>query len=239
MVNRRAAPVMLRGVWDCVGLLFAASGLLLIVLPNLLRLLYRKSLGQVFIDESGVDELVTRIFDEFWGLMLLYYLLLVCGIVLLIWLRWNKTIVYNVDAERLGGVLHRALSRLGLQASRSANQVIVRHAPAREEPIVAELDAAANSARARPAPLVSSLPEAVLVIEPFAALGNVTISWLGARPGLRDEIENELAKSLEHARLDDNPAGTWFLGVAGALFSLIFVIVLVIVMATFLPPRGP
>jgi len=231
MINRRPAPVLLRGVWDCVGLLFAASGLLLIVLPNLLRLLYRKSLGQVFIDEPAFDELVTGVFDEFWGLTLLYYLLLVCGTAVLIWLRWNKTIIYNVDAERLGGVLHRALARLGLQATRSANQLIVRRAPVREEHIT-QLDPAANNLPA----LISSVPDAILVIEPFPALGNVTVSWFNARPGLRDELENELAKGLEHARLEDNPAGTWFLGVAGGLFSLIFVIMVVIVMATLLPP---
>src|SRR5262249_11347900 len=161
----RPTPVLVRGVWDCVGLLFAASGLLLVVLPALLRMLYRRSIGDILVDQPGFTDLITGIFVEYWLITLLYYLFVVSGVALLIWARWNKTIIYNVDGERLIDVLQRSLAQLNLEATRAGNELIIARAPEPNvvaEPSVTDLEVAPTPRLTR-----SVHPEAILIIEPF------------------------------------------------------------------------
>src|SRR5262249_47656505 len=94
MLNRRPLPVMVRGVWDCVGLIFAASGFLLVVAPTLINRLYANALGNQPLDSGEFYE----IWLEYWILTLLYYVVVSVGIVVLLWSRSTKTVIYNVDA---------------------------------------------------------------------------------------------------------------------------------------------
>jgi hypothetical protein len=233
MLNRRPLPVMVRGVWDCVGLIFAASGFLLVIAPVLINTLYAKTLGLQPLDPGEFYD----IWLEYWIRTLLYYVVLIVGIVLLLWWRSTKTVIYNVDADRFNAVLDQTLARLGLEASRSGNQLLLTRAAVVETNIVdSNLMANDQAMEIIHRAAGSPFPEALLVVEPFAALGNITLHWSPGAVAVRDEVERELERNLIGARFFENPAGTWFLGIAAALLSLIFVIVLVMVLSVLLPP---
>jgi hypothetical protein len=233
LVNRRYRPLMVRGVWDCVGLVFAASGFLLVVAPAALKILYAKAIGEIPLDEQPFERAVSSVWLQWWGITLLYFLLLVAGTGVLFWWRSSKTLIYNVDAERFDGVLQQTLTRLGFDVSRSGNQLGLSRAPAVTAEIV-DLNQTDGVVTQASAPASG---EALLIVEPFTAMGNVTLHWFTENPRLRDETEDALEKNLGTARLYDNPAGTWFLGIAGAIFSIIFVLALIIVLGLYLPPR--
>src|SRR5262249_2631681 len=62
----------------------------------------------------------------------------------------------------------------------------------------------------------------VLDVEPFEAMRNVTLHWRSRTEVLRPTVEAALERALAQVPTYYNPAANWFLGVAGCLFSLIF-----------------
>jgi hypothetical protein len=226
LVNRRANPLMVHGVWDCAFLLFAGSGLLLVVGPAVLNLLYAKAVDNALQNGQGLPEALTDIWAGYWGLTLAYYAALVLGIALILWLRRDKTVIYNVDPDKFDGVLGQTLARLGLSAMRSGNQV--RIGGQRLPATGADSD-------------IDHEPgffAAVLDVDTFAPLANVTLHWRNwhdpQRSAMRRLIEEELARNLDDAARTDNPAVTWLLGIATALFGLLFLATLLLIL---LSPR--
>ena len=95
-LNRRTYPVMVSGAWDSIGLLFAASGVLLFSGPSLIAQRLAASMAEwIFVWTA-------------------YYLLILVGSVLLVWSRRDATVIYNVDADLLNEVLERVLDKVGL-----------------------------------------------------------------------------------------------------------------------------
>src|SRR5947209_5678247 len=84
-INRRARPLLVRGPWDAIGLVFAVSGFFLATVPALAAEFHHHVLGS--------PDLVLGV----WAWWLVYYLLVVVGGVLMILARSNKTMIYNVD----------------------------------------------------------------------------------------------------------------------------------------------
>src|SRR5262245_51526842 len=152
---------MVWGVWDCIGLLFAGSGLLLVVGPAILKLLYAKAVDAVSLEDNRFDQAVGNIWLEWWGITIAYYAALILGVVLVLWLRRDKTVIYNVDPDKFELVLSQTLTRLGLSAARSGRYIrIGRARPASDVDLPAdsfravELGIAALESRPeRPAPL--------------------------------------------------------------------------------------
>src|SRR5262249_36880252 len=64
--------------------------------------------------------------------------------------------------------------------------------------------------------------DVVLDVEPFEAMRNVTLHWRSRTELLRPAVETALERALAQVPTYYNPAGNWFLGVAGCLFSLVF-----------------
>src|SRR4051794_26698381 len=65
MLNRRLQPALVSGSWDLVGLLFAASGFLLIDGPALLAVFYHRNLNE--IPGQGGGPVVPATFGELWA----------------------------------------------------------------------------------------------------------------------------------------------------------------------------
>jgi hypothetical protein len=212
MVNRRPGPAVVSGPWDFAGLCFAASGFLLIVGPALLTGLYYRALRELPLahQPATVRAILWDLLAHQWAWWLGYYGLVVGGALLLLWARRRRTLVYNVDPAVLETVLTRALSRLGLPWERRGNRYYL------------------------------GAPDggpAVLDVEPFRLMCNVTLRWRG-RPGpLRREVEAELTRELDEVRTPDNPAASWLVAVAGCLFGLVFFIVVVLILSGVLGGR--
>jgi hypothetical protein len=231
MVNRREQPLMMPGTWDLVGLLFAASGFLLVIGPGLLEFLYdQATIGELpVVGRTRTGEVLWKILSHHWALLLGYFGVVVAGVLLLLWVRRHKTIVYNVDPAVLEDLLTRSLARLGVPWARQGNRLYLGGAiePAPAAPLPEK----------PPGPAVSPATPQVLELQPFAAMYNVTLHWHGTGRALREEVETELARGLAEVRTEGNPASNWLLGAAGCLFALMFFAVLVMILNTFLEPR--
>jgi hypothetical protein len=207
-VNRRPGPVMVSGPGDFIGLLLAGSGFFLVVGPILLSGMYYWALRQLpLARQTGtVKAILMDFFLQWWGTWLGYYLLLVVGALVLLYLRRRKTIIYNVDPAGFEAALTRVLARLGVVWSRRGNRLHLS-GPTAEGP---------------------TPPVTVLLVGPFWMLYNVTLHWKHDPAGLRPTVEAELERELAEVRTNYNPAGTWLLGVAACLFAVVLVVLVLV-----------
>lgn len=231
--NRRWNPVVVSGVWDCLGLFFAASGFFLVVVPAILHLIYLKTAREAAIEVDHLEDL----WLGWWGIWLVYYAMLIFGGALMLWFRRRKTVIYNVDAEDFKTIFAGTLSRLGMEATRTGSHLLVGpvgggdSTQLLQEQGVSEIPLPARSTA------LSDLPPALVRIDPFPALAHVTLHWETAETPLRLEVERALTQAMRQVQTRDNPAGSWILGIGGILLGFVFLIILVLVMIAYFPPR--
>jgi hypothetical protein len=235
-INRRSVPLVVRGVWDFVGVLFAASGMLLWAGPAMLVTLYERSVTEA---PRSFD----AIWREWWLIWAGYYGLLLAGATLLLWGRRHATAIYHVNTEAVPQVFALALQRLGYDFAQNLHHQFLI-APAKSlAPSAAETGVTALPAFAeKAAPALEAeglLPvySAAVEIDAFPAMCHATLHWYEADPHVRREIEAELRKSLVAARPGENPATTWQLGVSVLLFGAMFLGVLFYVLLAVFPRR--
>jgi hypothetical protein len=244
-LNRRLQPTPVPGAWDFLALLFAASGLLLFAGPEVINAYFRKSIEDTAFAEGGPSpRSVEHLRTLWWAVWAAYYAAVLTGAAALVWLRADKLVVYNIAPADFERALEQALARLKIGVARTENRLFLgSNGPPVAEPIaepqltavsVAPLTPAAESAAV---PARSAAGEAVLDIDPFVSLWNVTLAWRNHSGALRREVEAELARELREVRTYDNPVGSWFLGVAGFLFALIFMVLMAVLLAPLLQPQ--
>jgi hypothetical protein len=219
-INRRDRPTMVSGLWDCVGMLVALGGVLLVVAPVLLDRFFLRLLNQLPFAEETFETKLAEVMQQWWFFWGLYFTLLLVAVFMMLWWRRNKTVIYNVDPEMFGHVLHDCLERLGLASSRVGDRlVIAAKSPSKEQDEAVAAGEAPSAQTATPMPPRAG---AELVVEVFPPMCNVSLHWLRADVDLRAAIENHLARALDVARTFDNPAANWFMGLTGLLFGLVF-----------------
>lgn len=224
MVNRRRAPLVVSGPWDFVGVLFAASGFLLVGGPSVLagvgdRWRMLRMAGQMRQGQMGAEE---------WGSWMLvwgvYFALVLGGAALLLYLRRNVTSIYNIEPAVLELLLARVLDGAGLAWMRSGNRYAIRPS---NGPIDVELVPTAD-----PVAAASSVE-----VEAWPMMRHVNLVWRGNHPELRRLVEAELQRELDLVVSDENPAAGWFLTIAALSFCLMFGILLLLLMASILLSR--
>lgn len=261
-LNRRRHPVMVSGVWDFAGVLFALSGFLLLGGPFIMA-----SLNQDWRDFWVRSPLRSfeGLSEQWWYLRLviwgLYFLAIAGGSVLL--LRWRSyvTSVYNVVPEVLDQSIGEALDRLQLGWRRSRNRIYIGYPifeddqAIQKEAVIAEkgsrMERRAGSVMTpvdNPAPgrlhapladISIGLPDSrqlktILEVDPFPAMHHVTLHWPDGGGALRKEVESELAKVLADVESTYNPAFTWLMSVATVLISAVsFGLLLMILFVVF------
>jgi hypothetical protein len=247
LLNRRVQPTPVPGAWDFLAALSALAGLLLYAVPQGFTAFMKKRLHEtLYAGGKPAPETAQSLSFWLWVGYAAYYALVVGGGALLVWLRRNKTVVYNVSPEDLDRALNQALAGLRLGVTRAGRRRYIGPggAPVPQpervpEPYLAAITAAplgvAGDGEAAPARAV--LGEAVLDVEPFPALSNVTLHWRSHSGTVRQEVEEELAKALKEVRTYDNSAGTWLLGISGFLFALIFMLVMTLILGPYVRTR--
>jgi hypothetical protein len=209
-INRRSRPLMVRGAWDAVGLVFALSGFFTASVPVLAFEFIRRVLGS---PDLGLDG---------WLWLVIYFAVVVCVSVLMIVARARKTVIYNVDPEQFAHTAHQTFAAQGLLMKLDGKRLILT--PAERSPGDVDVNEAVMEARPRPAPS-EDRRYAEVSIENFASMCNVTLHWGPCSPGLRDQLENALDKNLDAAAPLDNGAAGWFVSVSGMIFGAVLVIV--------------
>ncbi len=241
-LNRSRHPIMVSGSWDFVGILFAASGFLLLGGPAILTGLHEQwrlswLLGQTrFLNGLGDSW-------YFWvGLWALYFVAVVAGAAYLVWSRRKQTSIYNIELPAFEDALSQALDRCGYDWLRGrTGRIFLRP---REAAVPGSLVATAESLEATPdflpdagpglADAVESPGEAWVLpvnsspavyaagldVECSRALHHVTLHWIGEVEWIRPEVEAELARRLTHMPTSENPASGVFLSLSLGLFAL-------------------
>jgi hypothetical protein len=227
LVNRRPRPVLVKGSWDCAGLLLACSGVLLVGGPALITAFYRRDVRDFLLGSPrwgavAFDEVLTY----YWWIWLLYFVVVIAASALLIWWRSGMVSIYNIEPAAFDELLGQALDHLGLEWTRMGDRVFVcsRHPSAAAGSATPGQPLDEHIMAGVPAYPVASRPEqeGVLDVEPFAATRHVSLLWRSSGGLLRGEVETGLRRALAGIRAPYNPAGSWFLIVASVLFLLIF-----------------
>lgn len=234
-VNRGRRPVLVSGVWDCIGLMFGLSGFVLWTLPMLLA----AATDRIVYYLPGSDDPHTA---WLWGRLLeaAYYTAVAVVAVLLLAVRRHKTAIYNVDIDRFGEQLAVALAQLKLDSIVESGHLLI--APAEAFTALAD----AFSVEAMPAGVVPLKRLAVpadasryaeLRVETFAAFCHVTLHWDRYSQQIRHDIETQLRRTLEHATAVDNPAAGWFLGFSGLVFGTITMAAILFIVLIYMHRR--
>jgi hypothetical protein len=201
-------------------MLLALGGILFIVVPVLLNRFFLKLLDELPFAEDDFETRWEEVMRQWWFFWGLYFTLLLVAICLMLWWRRSKTVIYNVDPDRFRHVLLDSLERLDLVSALRGDRLVIAAKPlAQDDGVSVVASEAANQRAASPAPLHGG---AELLIEVFPPMCNVSLHWLRADRKLRAAIENQLDRALDDARVFDNPAANWFMGVTGLLFGLVF-----------------
>lgn len=227
-INRRNRPLIVSGIWDAVGLLFAVSGFFLGTIPMLL--------AEFYIRTSLVDgrDHFLDVWLQNWILWIVYFLFLITGCALMLLWRSHKTMIYNVDSELFPRALERTLALLGLGMKLNKEQLILTPMVPGEK---AESTAVTETAPKPAAPRPDDSRHAELEIESFSSMCHITLHWDNYAPEVRREVERELDKSLESTAPLENPSAAWFLNISGLILGMLVMVMLTFVIVSFLPRR--
>lgn len=241
-INRRPHPVVVSGVWDFLGLLFAASGFLLFGGPGILSGLNERWRRWWLLGESGASASSAEGGWQFWVfLSILYFGIVVGGVALLLLRRRSVTAIYNVALGTVEQTLVEVCRQLGADPVRSGNLflfgIVVSGAaeqhvatpegiqiPFRSPP---DLSAAAKS-------LDVLGQAAVLELDSFVPMNHVTLRWDPADLPLRRAVEAELTRRLADSPSPDDELGGWLLFSGVVLLGFSLLMAATLVMARFL-----
>jgi hypothetical protein len=254
LINRRPGPTLVPGTWDFVGVVFAASGFLLLGGPSILTgFNERWRLFWLLGRHHALRELSDQSW-YFWLLLsLVYYFVVVVGIAWLLKRRRALTAVYNVEPEVLERTLARVLERLGYCWAKAGSRLFLRAAepampflpssePAPSEAVQTLLPPTGEDVetgkqlqpREMTAPEIALFEDASVVeLEPFPLMRHVTLNWEVEDSEARQQIETELSRALAEVRTPENPAGGWFLSLSISGFFLMFGLLFILLFISY------
>jgi hypothetical protein len=202
-LNGRRRATLLSGPWDFGALLLGLAGF--VTVGGTLLLTSLTSAGRAFWQRGDPERLRADWQEQgnFWLVVWMTFVaLLAAGVVALLRYRRRWTVIYNVTPEALEESLNRALDAAGVKAHRRGDVW----------------------AFARPGGAAAHVH-----LDALAALRNATLFWEDDDPGLRREVEAELARGLRRLAVEPNAAAGWFLTAATAALSVAVLILGVLV----------
>ncbi len=213
VVNRRPHPLLVSGAWDFVGLLFAASGFLIFGGPFVISTLNEN--WRIFFLLGPHNRGSSGSGDSLWTTWLvlsaLYFVLVLAGAGLLVWMQRKQTVIYNIDLDSFEAALAAACVRLGLRPVRSGTSFLFDPA---KDLLAAGAEKAGEgiATEARP-PRQLGLPDerqvVLMDVNYFRAMRHVTLRWSAAGSLLRREVENELAQQFNELIVPPGELGAW------------------------------
>lgn len=253
-INRRRYPLMVSGVWDFVGILFASSGFLLVGGPVILSTVTGSNERWRMFWLTGRPGSGLSSFDILWQTWLffsvLYFATIVAGSAYILWRQRHLTSIYNAAPALVERCLEQVLEKLQLQPVRSGGLYLFglagEPAPPAQSKLVEGIQGphylpAGTSFRASPGAHLATTGSptvgadflgqtAILELEAFAGLRHVTLRWDPVDSLFRKEIENLLEQQLSETPSEDPEVGSWMtlagLGLLILLMLIGFVLLL-------------
>ncbi len=222
LINRHRHPLLISGVWDFIGLLFAVSGFLFFGGPAALSGLEDRwrmywLLGQSAGESSGQEG-----GWPLWGILsAVYFVVVVAGAGLLLARRRRLTTIYNVTPVILEQALTEACSDLGLAPQRSGNRFVFIAAAGKAGPEAFSTLSPPTDSPEGPRPPLAAPAPAILHLDSFPAMNHVTLRWEPANPPLRHSVETALAQRLREAAAPDSELGSWLILVGSTLLGFV------------------
>jgi hypothetical protein len=231
-INRRSHPLMVPGVWDFIGILFAASGFLLLGGPAILSSMNDRWRQFWLFGKSGGGLGPDGVWQLWLFLSILYFGLVVAGAAFLLWRQRHLTSIYNIEPRQIERSLLHIFQRLGLNPVRSGNMYLFglagdassAHLASPEGIQAPHYRPGGGSVKAEPGGMLA-VPgaatagdflgqTAILEVETFPGMRHATLHWDPADSLFRQEIESQLQRELAHTPADESDLGGWLL-VAG------------------------
>lgn len=231
-LNRGQHPVVVHGLWDALGVLFAISGFLFLGGPAILTGTYEK--WQMWW-LTGSTTRLREIRPEYrdWLLVFAAYYAAVC--VFALWfVRGARrcTAVYNVATSEFLDPFLRVLRQAGLSYTIPGHGTLLIVGAAGGNTATTP----AGTSHEEIAPRQS--PPGRILWKPFEHTWHVTIVWEGIAPELQSEVEARLQEEFKLLATAANPSGKWFYAVSVVLFLFSFFILAALVGLQFLRLRG-
>jgi hypothetical protein len=240
-INRQPRPVLVSGTWDFVGVLFAASGFLLVGGPAVLTSLNERWRMFWVLGETGsVTEGLDGARQVYLFLASLYFLLVV-GVCWGVFARRRATTsIYNVEPALLEDAIAESCEQLGLEPIRSGNVFVfglVLDPPARRPVGIQAPHALPRAPAAAPVPVEEPAPaeelagqNAVLEVESFPAMKHVTLRWDPADTAVRAAVEADLDRRLGRLGSPYHETGAWLTLAGSGLLGLSMLITFVLLL---------
>lgn len=202
-INRRARPLVVSGPMDFAGVLFAASGFVVLGGPAALTALHERWRVWWVLGDPGAPREPLDLYRPYWALAAFGYFLAVVAVCAWQFMRARAlTSIYNVETDSVREALYDACVALGLSPAVSGDLYVF----------------------GRP-----DGPECVtLELEPFDALKHVTLRWQPHDSPLRSAVEAELGRRLNAVGAPFHEGGLW-LTTAG-LFALVVALLILVVL---------
>src|SRR5262249_18000540 len=159
--------------------------------------LYDKEVRDFLLGKFRTSEMqFGDLLAQWWRIWLLYYVAVLGGGALPLWLRRGVTAVYNIGLPVFAGTLGQCLARWGGDGDRLGNRVFIGFRSPLGAPRPAKLPPGyeANIVAAPfPREAEKALPaavrqeqEAIVDVEPFAATRHLTLTWRSATGQIRE-----------------------------------------------------
>jgi hypothetical protein len=251
LVNRARHPVIISGPWDFAGVLFAASGFLLLGGPVVLSGFYHEWRLAWLLGQGRFLQSATWAWSFWISVWLLYFAGIVGGSALLLRRRRHVTSIYNVEPAVCEGLLAGTFDRLGLEVrSGGAQRLLLSARPSRESAEIGAYEASnvglgsPESASSRQS---ASLPDRLeaeptswieVRVDPSPSMYHVALHWKGPVGVLREEVEGELARACASTVTMGNPIAGFLMSLSTGLFFVIFAAALfLLILRLFNLPR--
>jgi hypothetical protein len=237
-INRRSRPLMVSGVWDFVGILFASSGFLLLGGPAILGSLSERWRMFWLLGEWSNNEGLASIGQFSVFLSILYFFVVILGSGVVFWRQRHLTSIYNVDPPAVENALQETCNSLGLAPIRSGNLFVFGlpvEGPRSVDrpqgiqaphylPLAGETVKSAVSEEG-----IADLflgQNAILELEPFDAAMHMTLRWEPYDSPLRSVLETELDRRLSQMSVPQHDTALWLSLAGTTLVALAVMIVL-------------
>lgn len=206
-IHRRVYPLVVSGTTDCIGVLLASSGLLLLGGPAALSSLSERWRLFWLLGRTGSQSTSEGVWQLWIFLSVLYFLVVITLAVWLFLQHRHLTSIYNVTPETVERVLAQVFERLGLAPVRSGMLYLFGVIPPGAERPPEEKGEGREEEEAAWAQLAGQ--GTVLEVDFFPAMRHVSLRWDPARSPLRQTVEHEVEKILSRTPSPPSEVAAW------------------------------